>query len=84
MSAAFAALIWLSGPTVVKAQDDPKRGSIPEVIYAYGTAGPTSSAQETASFQRDGRVADIFVKVGDQFEKGEKLLDFGAIGSIKR
>jgi biotin carboxyl carrier protein len=28
-------------------------------------------------------IADIYVKVGDQFKKGDKLLDFGAIGSIE-
>jgi multidrug efflux pump subunit AcrA (membrane-fusion protein) len=82
LSAALAALIWLSSPTVVKAQA-PKRGSIPELLYAYGMAVPVSSTQETASFQRDGVIADIHVKVGDQFKKGDRLLDFAAIGSIK-
>jgi multidrug resistance efflux pump len=32
----------------------------------------------TMSFQRDGRVADIFVKVGDRVNAGDPLLDFGA------
>jgi membrane fusion protein (multidrug efflux system) len=86
LSAAIAALICLRGPAIadevkgaaaVKVQD-PKRGSIPELIYAYGTATPTSSATQTASFQRDGQVSEIFVEVGDQFRKGDKLLDFGA------
>jgi RND family efflux transporter MFP subunit len=86
LGAAFAALVCLPGPAIadevkgaaaVKVQD-PKRGSIPELIFAYGTAGPTSSAQQTESFQRDGRVSEIFVEVGDQFKKGDKLLDFGA------
>jgi hypothetical protein len=49
LSAALAALIGLSSPTVVKAQDDPKRGAVPEMIYA----------------QRDGMISDIYVKVGD-------------------
>jgi RND family efflux transporter MFP subunit len=84
--AALMALIFLHGTAVadevkgaaaVKVQD-PKRGSIPELIYAYGTATPTSSASQTASFQRDGQVAEIFVEVGDQFKMGDKLLDFGA------
>jgi len=83
LSAASAGLIGLCSPTVVKAQNDPKRGSIPEVIYAYGMAVPVSSGQQTASFQRDGMIADIYVKVGDGFKKGDRLLDFGAIGSIK-
>jgi RND family efflux transporter MFP subunit len=86
LGAAFVALVCLPGPAIadevkgaaaVKVQD-PKRGSIPELIFAYGTAGPTSSAQQTESFQRDGQVSEIFVEVGDQFKKGDKLLDFGA------
>jgi RND family efflux transporter MFP subunit len=86
LGAASMALICLSAPAIadevkgaaaVKVQD-PKRGSIPELIYAYGMAVPTSSAQQTASFQRDGMVAEIYVEVGDQFKMGDKLLDFGA------
>jgi RND family efflux transporter MFP subunit len=86
LSAAAAALIFLNGTAIadevkgiatVKVQD-PKRGSIPDVVYGYGTATPTSAATVTASFQRDGQVSDIFVEVGDQFKKGDPLLDFGA------
>jgi RND family efflux transporter MFP subunit len=86
LGAATAALICLHGAAIadevkgaaaVKVQD-PKRGSIPELIYAYGTATPTSSATQTESFQRDGMVSEIYVEVGDQFKKGDKLLDFGA------
>jgi RND family efflux transporter MFP subunit len=86
-SAAFAALIFLmqgaaiadevKGVAAVKVQD-PKRGSIPDMIFAYGTATPTSSATQTESFQRDGQISDLFVEVGDQFKKGDPLLDFGA------
>src|ERR1700730_7161592 len=86
LSPATASLIFLHGPAIadevkgaaaVKVQD-PKRGSIPDMVFAYGTATPTSSATVTASFQRDGQVAEIFVEVGDQFKMGDKLLDFGA------
>jgi RND family efflux transporter MFP subunit len=86
LGAATAALVCLHGAAIadevkgaaaVKVQD-PKRGSIPELIYAYGTATPTSSATQTESFQRDGMISDIYVEVGDQFKKGDKLLDFGA------
>jgi RND family efflux transporter MFP subunit len=86
ISAALAALICLmvpaladevKGAATVKAQD-PKRGSIPELIYAYGSAVPTSSGQRTESLQRDGLVSEIYVEVGDQFKAGDKLLDFGA------
>jgi membrane fusion protein (multidrug efflux system) len=86
LSAAIASLVFLHGPALadevkgaaaVKVQD-PKRGSIPELIIAYGAAVPTSSATQTASFQRDGMISEIYVEVGDQFKKGDKLLDFGA------
>jgi membrane fusion protein (multidrug efflux system) len=86
LSAGIAALIFLNGSAnaeevkgyaLVKVQD-PKRGSIPDMVYGYGTATPTSGATVTASFQRDGQVADILVEVGDQFKMGDSLLDFGA------
>jgi RND family efflux transporter MFP subunit len=57
---------------------DPTRGLIPDTVYAYGTAAPFSGSTLTASFQRDGRVSDIKVQAGDQFKKGDVLLDFGA------
>jgi RND family efflux transporter MFP subunit len=86
LSAAVAALIVLNGSAgaeevkgyaLVKVQD-PKRGSIPDLIVGYGTATPTSGATKTESFQRDGQVLDILVEVGDQFKKDDPLLDFGA------
>src|ERR1700719_781413 len=86
LGGATAALIFLNGSAnadevkgsaAVKVQD-PKRGSIPDMVYGYGTATPTSAATVTASFQRDGQVSQVFVEVGDQFKKGDSLLDFGA------
>jgi RND family efflux transporter MFP subunit len=86
LSAAIAALTFLNGSAkaeevkgfaLVKVQD-PKRGSIPDMVYGYGTATPSSGATVTASFQRDGQVSDILVEVGDQFKMGDPLLDFGA------
>jgi RND family efflux transporter MFP subunit len=83
--AALAALICLHGSAIAEVKgyalvkvQDPKRGSIPDMVYGYGTATPTSAATVTASFQRDGQVADIFLEVGDQFKMGDPLLDFGA------
>jgi RND family efflux transporter MFP subunit len=86
LCAAIAALIALNG--AVKADEvrgiakvkvqDPKRGSVPEVVYAHGQATPTQGAMKTESFQRDGQVTDIMVEVGDQFKQGDTLLDFGA------
>src|ERR1700694_1229100 len=67
----------IKGVALVQAQD-PKRGSIPDMVYGYGIAAPSSGSTLTASFQRDGRVSDIMVQVGDQFKMGDTLLDFGA------
>jgi RND family efflux transporter MFP subunit len=85
LGAAAAALIVANGPAIAEVKgialvkvQDPKRGSIPDMVYGYGTATPSSGATVTASFQRDGQVADIFVEVGDQFKMGDTLLDFGA------
>src|SRR6202140_705149 len=86
LSAATAALIFLNGSAnadevkgaaAVKVQD-PKRGSIPDMVHGDRPATPSSASTVTASFQRDGQVADILVEVGDQFKKGDTLLDFGA------
>src|SRR3977135_4751297 len=85
-SAAIVSMIFLpraahgqeiKGVALVQAQD-PKRGSIPDLVYGYGSAAPSSGSTLTASFQRDGRVSDIMVQVGDQFKMGDTLLDFGA------
>ena len=56
--------------------EDPKRGSIPETVVGYGVVESENTL--TRSFQRDGQVANIMVEVGDQFKKGDPLLDFGA------
>jgi membrane fusion protein, multidrug efflux system len=55
---------------------DPARGSLPDIVTAYGIVESENTL--TRSFQRDGQVSDIMVEVGDQFKKGDPLLDFGA------
>jgi RND family efflux transporter MFP subunit len=55
---------------------DPTRGSIPDLIVGYGILESDNTL--TRSFQRDGQVSDIMVEVGDQFKKGDALLNFGA------
>lgn len=54
----------------------PKRGSISDTLVAYGVV--ESDNVLTRSFQRDGLIANIMVEVGDQFKKGDPLLEFGA------
>ena len=53
----------------------PKRGSIPDIVMGYGLVESDNTL--TRSFQRDGQVAEILVEVGDQFKKGDPLLNFG-------
>jgi RND family efflux transporter MFP subunit len=65
----------VKGVALVKV-DDPTKGSLPEIVYGHGTVEPIST--KTESFQRDGQVLEIMVEVGDQFKKGDPLLDFGA------
>jgi RND family efflux transporter MFP subunit len=86
LSAVIVSPIFLNGSAVanevkgvaaVRVQD-PKRGSIPDMVYGYGSATPSSASTVTARFQRDGQVANISVEVGDQFKKGDQLLNFGA------
>jgi RND family efflux transporter MFP subunit len=55
---------------------DPKQGSIPDIVFGYGVVESDNTL--TRSFPRDGQVSDILVEVGDQFKKGDPLLNFGA------
>jgi RND family efflux transporter MFP subunit len=55
---------------------DPKRGSISDTLIGYGIVESENTL--TRSFQRDGLIAEIMVEVGDQFKKGDPLLEFGA------
>jgi RND family efflux transporter MFP subunit len=70
-----SALAEVKGMALVQVKD-PARGSLPDVVTAYGIV--ESGNTLTRSFQRDGQISDIKVEVGDQFKKGEPLLDFGA------
>jgi membrane fusion protein (multidrug efflux system) len=83
LSVTLALLILLHGPARADVKgmalvqvEDPQRGSIPDVIVGYGVV--ESENIVTRSFQRDGQVSDIMVEVGDQFKKGDPLLNFGA------
>jgi membrane fusion protein (multidrug efflux system) len=55
---------------------DPKRGAIPDLVVGHGVVESDNTL--TRSFQRDGQVSEIMVEVGDQFKKGDPLLNFGA------
>ena len=58
------------------AVEEPQQGSIPQVVRGHGIVEAETTKNE--SFERDGMISEIYVEVGDQFKKGDKLLDFGA------
>src|ERR1700692_4174187 len=70
-----AARAEVKGIALVQVQD-PKRGSLPETLVGHGVAESENTV--TRSFQRDGQITNIRVEVGDQFKKGDPLLDVGA------
>jgi membrane fusion protein (multidrug efflux system) len=65
----------VKGVALVKV-DDPAQGMIPQLVRGHGTVLPDQT--RTESFQRDGRINEIFVEVGEHFKQGDALLDFGA------
>lgn len=64
--------------TVLVGTETPKRGSVPEMVTAYGTAAPALDGGMTLSLQQDGQVLGIAVTPGETVRAGEKLIDFGA------
>ena len=70
-----SALAEVKGLALVQVKD-PARGFLPDTVTAYGIVESENTL--TRSFQRDGQVSNIMVEVGDQFKKGEPLLEFGA------
>lgn len=65
----------VKGTALVKVED-PQQGTIPQLVRSQGSVEAQTLKNE--SFQRDGQVSNIMVEVGDQFKKGDPLLDFGA------
>jgi membrane fusion protein, multidrug efflux system len=63
-------------PSVLVSTQTPVRGSIPDVITAYGTALPAVNGGMTLSVQSDGRVLQLFVTPGEAVHAGQRLLDF--------
>ncbi len=83
LSLAFVAVMLLHGAARAEVKgialvqvQDPKRGSLPDTLVGYGVVESANTL--TRSFQRDGQITNIMVEVGDQFKKGDPLLDFGA------
>lgn len=64
--------------SVLVQTEAPTRGSVPDVIPAYGSAAPALDGGMTLSVQQDGRVLAIAVTPGEIVRSGERLIDFGA------
>lgn len=58
--------------------EPPRQGTVPDLITAYGTAGPALDGGMTLSLQQDGRVLALAVTPGETVHAGQRLLDFSA------
>lgn len=54
----------------------PQRGSLPDVVVAYGTATPALDSSMTISLQSQGRVTRFLVTPGEAISAGQALLEF--------
>jgi biotin carboxyl carrier protein len=66
----------------------PSKGSLPDVVTAYGTAGPAVDSSMTISLQSQGRVLHFAVTPGEAVKAGQPLLEFSvsesALGSYRQ
>lgn len=66
----------------------PVRGRLPDVVVAFGTAGPALDGTMTVSLQSQGRVSRFMVTAGEAVIAGQPLLDFAvsqaALGSFRQ
>ncbi len=53
-----------------------RRGSLPEIVTAYGAAAPAQNGGMAVSLQQDGRVGLIMVTQGERVAAGARLLSF--------
>jgi membrane fusion protein, multidrug efflux system len=66
----------------------PRQGSLPDIVTAYGTAGPALNSSMTISLQSQGRVLQFHITPGEAVKAGQPLLEFGvsesALGSDRQ
>ena len=64
------------------------QGNLPDVVTAYGTAGPALDSSMTISLQSPGRILKFDVTPGEAVKAGQPLLDLAisesALGSYKQ
>jgi len=71
----------IKGVALVKVED-PKKGTVPELVYGYGAVAPSSGSSSTFSFPRDGSVTKFYVEANDPVKKGDKLLEFATAPDV--
>ncbi len=59
----------------------PARGTAPDLVAAFGSAGPALGGGMTLSLQQDGRVLAVKVTPGETVHAGQGLIEFGASAS---
>lgn len=63
-------------PSVLVQTQTPQRGTLPEIITAYGTAVPAINGGMTLSVQAEGRVMHLLVTPGEAVHAEQALLEF--------
>lgn len=63
--------------SVLVQTETPRRGALPELIIAYGSAAPARDGGLTLSLQQDGRIQAVDVTPGEMVRKGDRLIEFG-------
>jgi membrane fusion protein, multidrug efflux system len=63
-------------PSMLVETQQPHTGSLPDVVIAYGSAGPAGNGPLTLSLQQDGRIKALLVTPGEAVRTGQDLLDF--------
>ncbi len=79
VAAALASLVLLAGagdeaPSVLVQMVRLQRGSLPETVTAYGTAGADPSARTTVTAPLAAVVGNVYVRAGQEVEEGAPLV----------
>jgi len=72
-----------AAPSVLVGTQMPVRGSRPQTVTGYGTAGPSATGAETISSAQPGQVTQIAVTPGAAVRAGQTLLRFTVAPSAR-
>lgn len=71
---ASAANASAGGPSVLVETIPVRRGTLPQIVRAYGTVQASSSAREAVAVTLTATVAAVYVRVGEEVAQGAPLL----------